>query len=465
MEATLKNTKLEQSLLALEKQERRAFLQFLQSSFFNKREDVLLLYTKWLLEGSLGSKTEVFEHVYPGAPYDAQRLHLCMSYLQRLAEQFFAYRQWREQPGACEVALVQATRRRGLETHFNEALRSALRQSEQQPLRNEQYYAQRQHLLWEEARYDQTRNATAVKNLRALWENADLVWLAQKLRLLCLHRTQEMLYRADDALRLDNRMEHLLERYNLAEHPGVGVWYYCLKMLENPEEPLYFSQFKAPLLAQDGCFDAEEIRDLYRFALNYCIRQVNAGRTVFFHDIMDFYKDGLQKGHLLENGVLSRFTYHNIVAAGLQTGEYEWVEDFIARYKNSLERTYRESSYSFNRARLEYKRKRYDEALGLLQHSNYYDPLLGLAAKTIAMKIYYETGEEELLFAHLEAMKHYVRRKTVLGYHRDNYLSMVRYMQKLLTLNRFDKTAVQTLKAKIVAEKVLMEREWLLEQL
>ena len=36
MEATLKNTKLEQSLLALEKQERRAFLQFLQSSFFNK---------------------------------------------------------------------------------------------------------------------------------------------------------------------------------------------------------------------------------------------------------------------------------------------------------------------------------------------------------------------------------------------------------------------------------------------
>jgi tetratricopeptide (TPR) repeat protein len=219
------------------------------------------------------------------------------------------------------------------------------------------------------------------------------------------------------------------------------------------------------LLEQDQIFDAEEIRDLHLFAINYCIRRVNKGQTTFFHDIMDFYKDGLAKGYLLENGVLSRFTYHNIVAAALQTSEFEWVEDFIGRYKNALERSYRDSSYSFNRARLEFKRKRYGEALALLQHSNYYDPLLSLAARTMSLKIYYELQEFNLLEAHLEALKNYIRRKTVLGYHRAHYLNLAKYTEKMISINHRDKQEVETLRQKILAEPNLTEREWLLEQL
>lgn len=171
------------------------------------------------------------------------------------------------------------------------------------------------------------------------------------------------------------------------------------------------------------------------------------------------------RGYLPENGVLSRFTYHNVVAAGLQTLEFEWVEDFIVRYKNALERTYRDSSYSFNLARLEFKRKRYGDALQLLQHTNYYDPLLSLAARTMSLKIYYELNEYDLLDSHLEALKNYIRRKTALGYHRSNYLNLVRYIQKMISINRSNKTEVESLKQKILAEPVLTEREWLLEQL
>ncbi|MCC6410131.1 MAG: hypothetical protein IT270_00645 [Saprospiraceae bacterium] len=179
---------------------------------------------------------------------------------------------------------------------------------------------------------------------------------------------------------------------------------------------------------------------------------------------MDFYKDGLLKGYLIENGILSRFTYHNIVAAGLQTREYDWVEDFINRYKNTLERTHRESSYSFNFARLEFARKRYEVVLPLLQNSNYYDPLLGLAAKAMALKIYYETGEYELLHSHLIAMKNYIRRKSMIGYHRTYYLNLIRFTQNLTDLNWKNKTAVAQLNARIREEPALTEREWLLEQ-
>lgn len=458
-------TKLEQTIQVLSPKERRSFADFVASPFFNRREDARHL-CEWLLEGkALEPKEVVFQYVFPGATFEKQRLSLAMSHLQQLADLFLAYRHWRDKPAAYETELLQALRQRGLDLHFSEALRTAKITLERLPLRNAEYYAQLGKMLWEEARFDQSHKRTEVKFLSQLSDTADLSWLTQKMRFLCLHRTQQILYKSGDNLHGSHELEGILARHDLKKAPVVGIWYHCLKMLENPDSQEYFLRFKQPLLEQDQLFDADEIRDLHLFAINYCIRQVNQGHTAFFHDIMDFYKDGLAKGYLMENGVLSRFTYHNIVAAGLQTLEFEWVEDFIGRYKNALERSYRDSSYSFNLARLEFKRKRYGDALALLQHSNYYDPLLNLAARTMSLKIYYELREYDLLFSHLEAFKNYIRRKTELGYHRGNYLNLVRYTQQLISINRFDRAEEEALRQKIMAEPVLTEREWLLEQL
>ncbi len=456
-------TKIEQTISAMGKVEIRLFRQFLEASFFNKRSDVLHLF-EWLLENYLEPKEKTFAQVYPGAAFDVQKLRLTMSHLQQLAERFLAYLQWQNTPGVVEGDLARAVRHRGLDNHFPDVLKAAKTALDRQPLRNSDYYVRLGQVLWEEARYESVRTPSDVHYLQQLSHNADLIWLTQKLRYLCLHRSQQIVYRTDHTLQFREVVELMVQGSNHLSVPAVAIWYYCLKMLEEPESTEYFNLFKQPLLAQDQLFDADEIRDLHLFALNYCIRRVNEGQRSFFNDIMDFYKDGLLKGYLIENGILSRFTFHNIVAAGLQTREYDWVEDFINRYKNTLERTHRESSYSFNFARLEFARKRYDVVLPLLQNSNYYDPLLGLAAKAMALKIYYETGEYELLHSHLSAMKNYIRRKSMIGYHRTYYLNLIRFTQKLTVLNWKNPKAVMQLKASINDEPALTEREWLLEQ-
>jgi tetratricopeptide (TPR) repeat protein len=150
------------------------------------------------------------------------------------------------------------------------------------------------------------------------------------------------------------------------------------------------------------------------------------------------------------------------VAAGLQAGEPDWVNEFIHHYKNALERPYRESSFSFNLARLEYARRRYDAVLELLQKANYHDPLLNLAAKTLLLKTWYELGEYDLLQSHLDAMRNYIRRKRVIGYHKTNYLNIVKYTEKLLKINLLNPKETAELKAGIHNEEILTEREWLL---
>ncbi len=457
--------KLTLTLDSFSKAEKRNFAYFIDSPYFNQREDVKILY-QWILKNpksEIGEST--FKAIYPNTPISEQRSRLVLSYLQRLAEEFLSHEHWRQKPGAYEGSLLQVMRIRGLENHFNEVLRTAKQTLDQQDLRNSDYHIQLGQVLWEEARFESLRNPTESKYLEHLSDHSDLTWILQKLRFLCLNRMQHTMYKFEYILPLRSEVEVIIVQRAMLNNAAVATWYYCLKMLEEPESILFFDQFKAAYLNQNQLFDHEEIRDLYLFALNYCIRRANSGEKIFFHDIMGFYKDGLKKGYILDNGVLSRSTYHNIVAAGLQTFEFEWVEEFIANYKNYLERTYRDSSYSFNMARLEFARKRYDNALVLLQHSHYYDPLLNLAAKTMSLKIYYELGEHDLLEAHLEALKIYIRRKVTMGYHRTNYLNLVKYTLKLITINRFNKKEIENLSKKIAAEPVLTERDWLLEQL
>jgi hypothetical protein len=52
-----------------------------------------------------------------------------------------------------------------------------------------------------------------------------------------------------------------------------------------------------------------------------------------------------------------------------------------------------------------------------------------------------------------------------LGYHKDNYLKLVRYTQKLIRLNPHDKAAKKALRQAIENEKSLLEKVWFLEML
>jgi len=406
----------------------------------------------------------LFARIFPESAFSQQSLRLLMSYLQKLADQFLALEQWQNTPGAVESELVQVYRDRGMHRHFQDSLQLAKTALDRQPLRNSDYYVRLGALLWEEARHFSQSHPEEERYLVGLSDNADLIWLTQKLRYLCLHTAYRARFNTSQSLSLRREAEEILEAYDFLKNPAISTWYYCLNMLETPNAADYFSRFKEGVLAHGLAFHPDELRDLHLLAINYCIRRVNEGQSRFFHDIMDFYKDGLEKGHLLDHGVLSHFTYHNIVAAALHTREYEWVEDFIPRYRNALERTYRDSAYSFNLARLKFARKDFDAALALLQHSNYHEPLLNMAAKTIALKIYYALNEYDVLAAHLEALIKYIRRKPGLGYHRNNYLHLARYTQKMVGLNWNDKAKVEALRQKITTEPMLTEREWLLEQ-
>ncbi|HRD79358.1 MAG TPA: hypothetical protein PLL53_01265 [Saprospiraceae bacterium] len=444
--------------------EQREVRRFLLSPFFNTRSDLLQLFDLYCAE-PLAEKPQVWSALFPEQTFDDQKLRLLMSYLFKLLEQYLIIKTATSDPAQNLLHLAAGYRQRAM-THAFERTRTSLTQVlTSRPQRDAQYFERLYRLHWESYQTAAAQNPSEALPLRELAYAADVHYFSTRLRLICLAAAQQGVYRADYHSSEDEAILVRAGQEPWASVTAVAVYLHCWKMIQHPEEEFHFQRFKEILLCRSEEFDHEEIRGLYLLAINYCIKRVNEGHKIFFGEVLDLYKSGLEGGRLFENGLLSRFTYHNIVAAGLQLKDYEWVAHFIHEYKSSLERAYRESSFSFNLARLEYSRQNYPMVLQLLQGANYRDTLLNLAAKTLLMKTWYELGETEVLFAHIDAMRNYIRRKKVIGYHKTNYLNVLKYTDKLLKINRFDAAAVALLKAEIEAEEILTERTWLIEQL
>ena len=154
-----------------------------------------------------------------------------------------------------------------------------------------------------------------------------------------------------------------------------------------------------------------------------------------------------------------------MIALAIKLKEFDWVENFIENSSDLLEKKYRKSTISFNLARLEYARKGYGAAMLHLQNAEYKDLVNNLIAKSLLLKIYFELEEYDLLFSHLDSFQIFIRRREVSDFHRKNFMSLIRFVKKIVALPEMDKAARAALKNDIESEAVLTEREWLLSKL
>ncbi len=461
----MKNSRLEEIFQTLDKKERFEVNKALRSPFFNQRGDVQQLWELLCESKETPNKEEVFAKLYPTGTYEPQRVRAVMSWLMSIIEKTLIFLEVEKEEIQGKIALSSWYRKRGLGKHFNETLADVKVLQEKKGLKNASFYRE-SYLLEVEAYAFDNVNRTQKQNLQVLTDDLDMAFILEKLRQAVIMFSHQAVYSTDyDTGLFDMILQYIEKKPHFLENIAISTYYYCYQSQIKPADENNFQIFKKNIMEHYLIFSQEEIRDLYLLAINYVIKKINKDKSqVYTQQVLELYKKSLTEGYLLENNILSRFTYRNIVGAALILHDYAFAEKFIYDYKNRLERTYRDSMFSFSLARLEYSRKNYDAALLLLQKAEYRDTLLALAAKTILLKIYYEKDEFDLLDAHLASMRAYLKRKRVMGYHQTNYKNIIHYTQKIINLSN-DKKKNAELREAISKEEILTEKEWLLERI
>jgi hypothetical protein len=257
-----------------------------------------------------------------------------------------------------------------------------------------------------------------------------------------------------------------IENNDVLKEPAVAVYYYSFKALTNRDNQSYFEELEKIIFGQGQLFPLTELREIYLLAINYCVGRFNAGDADYAGRAFILFKKGFEDNILLENGLVSRFSFGNAIAFALRLKEYAWVESFIEKFQQNIEEKFRNSVVHFNRSRLYFEKGDYNQAQLLLTQFEYDDMLLNIIAKTMLLKIYYEQDALDAFESLLESMRIYLQRKEALDQNRKTaYKNLISLMKKLLHLNPYSKTQTERLRALVESTNPLMEREWLLRQL
>ncbi|MBP6825411.1 MAG: tetratricopeptide repeat protein [Saprospiraceae bacterium] len=463
------NSLLIRTFKQLSSKDLRDLCAFVRCNCFNHRDDVALLCE--YLAGHIGKPSlKAFEPermcaaACPGQPFDLKKLRHVMSYLLEVVRQYLAWSECRSDTAGQQQYLIRALRNRGLDKLFEKEWQRADGTAEESPSRDAKYHFSRYQLHQEKLERAARRERSAKLNLQPLPDELTAFYLSEMLRHACSALMHQAV--AGQAYRIDllNVILETAGQDAMLQIPAVAVYYYAYQMLQSPDAAEPFERLKGLLNEHENRFAPEEMRGLYLMAINGCIRRMNAGQRAYVREAFDLYKAALERDFLRENGVLSGFTYKNIIRVGVALGEHEWTARFLETHRGELHPRERDNLYYYNLAYLRFQQRDYAGAMPLLQQVDLEDPLNNLDARRMLLRSYYELGEWDALESLLQSFSAYLRRQKNLGYHRLKNEKLIVFTKKLMETNRSDLQAVAALRAEIDATPDVTERAWLLEQ-
>lgn len=457
-------------LRTFSKKESRDLRRWLNSTFHNQREDVKLLFEylmvgDHLLKDKFLEKERVFPKVFPKETYDDAKLRQSMHFLLKAVEEFLIYQELRGDEIRSRMALSSVYRKRRLEKAFQKTIKSVESLQEKTTHRDEHFLRNEYLIELEKYYFFEGKKRTTEINLQQVSDALDVTFFADKLRQTCMMFAHQAVYKARYNIGMLEETISYIEDNGLLRYPAISIYYYGYKMSTDQENShQHFLNLRNDIQSHMDLFKHSELRDIYLMATNYCVRQINNNKEGMRKELFELYRNGVENKILIENGVLSHYTFRNIVNMGTAFKEFEWINHFIQDYQQYLSPKYRDESVRFASAKLHYSKGEYGAAMRIIATMDFDDVLMNLYSKAILAIMYYEEDEIDSLESLLDSMRTYIRRKGVMGNYKAIYSNFITYTRKLIKVNPFDKTQVKKLKKEIMEVRSLPEKQWFITQ-
>ena len=467
----MKKSQLINILNTFSAKEIRETRKWLRSPAHNQRQDVVQLFDFFFEDNHLSNedcleKPFVFSWIYPKETYDDAKMRQVMFFLLKAIEDFLIYKELNKDEISTKNILSKVYRKRKLDKLFEKNVKQSEQLLEKSTIQNENYYRNEYQLHLEKYNY-QSRVNRLSQNLQEVSDTLDIAFLAGKLRQYCLMLSHQSVYQKEYSIGLLKNILPLIQQEDYIKIPAIASYYFIYKTLTEKENESHFFLLKEQIKNNGHFFPLGEIRDIFLMTINYCIGRMNSGIESFIREAFELYHLGFKKRILIENNLVTRVTFHNVISIGLKLKEYHWVENFIEDYQYFLEEKHREGFVYYSLARLHYEKNDYHQAMKLLvQDVQYDDILIFLNSKILLSWMYYEEGELDALDSLTESMRTYIQRKKIMGYHKVNYKNYLKLLKKLIRIKPTKKEK-EKLSAEIIEANPLtpQERKWLLTQL
>lgn len=445
---------------------------FIRSPYFNTNEKLVEVFQHLKKDypdfKNQSDKEALYRKIHPDKKFRDLHLRQYFSALTSLVEEFLAIRKFEREKTLYRHALLEEMIDRNTERLFNHTL---LKTDDKSKSEDDAFYLSQFQL--EDLRNKFLVNTAQQQNRFAAQPDTakamrllDTFYIIRKLKFACSELNYKTIAAVEKESILMDEILELLEMKDYSDTPAIDLYHKILRTLTEPENEENFASLLQTLKAKAHLFPQTEAREMYIYAQNFCIRQINKGKTKFLNEILDIYRILLEREIILEKGILSPWDYKNIVVTALRLNEFQWTENFINAYKSKLPEAERENAYTYNLAKFYFYKKDYSKVLQLLQDVEYSDVFYSLDSKSMLLKTYYELNEMDSLDSMLDSFKIYLlRNKSLSEHHVKTYKNLLRITHKLSRLISSDKKKIALLETEIEQTKPLADVGWLREKI
>ncbi|MCH2044985.1 MAG: hypothetical protein MK212_12775 [Saprospiraceae bacterium] len=457
-----------QTILSLNKREKNQFRKWVLSSLTIKHEAaqtlLLFLLSRRVLSPNNTTKPLIFQRLYPQQHYDDLRLRHTVTIAVDCLEQFIRYDKQKSRAEGNYLPLIEFYQEKKMTKYAQQFIDKQERVFTKSSIQSGTYYYTK-YLLEQQIFNVKTHGSRArVTNLQDILDTHFTTFIIETLRHSVTTISHQDLYKQQYQIPiLDTVLSEAKARLDI---PAICLYYYAYNTLKYPDELTYFGRLKESIEQLGHHLPIEELRNAYLIAVSYCIKKFNTGFKEYNKELFQLMQYGLESKVLLEKGILSRFTYKNIITSALREEAITWARDFIEVYTSKLEERYQYTYKTYAYARYYFAYGDYEACQVELAKIEFDDVFLNLSAKLLLLKIYFELAYHDALDALIRSFKRYLERKTTIAKTtRLNYLNIIRFTERIFTIARSDKEKIKRLKTQLLETKPLTEMDWLLMQL
>jgi hypothetical protein len=467
--------KLASLLQTFSRYELNRFRKFLLSPYLNDQEDLTRLFD--ILDNMLRKDAGALAHVdkkvvwktlYPQKQYDDAHLRRLASDLTQSALRFLVEEARKQDPLGEALELQKVLEKPGLQKHLSGVERQIRKYLETNTGQSTWYYLSQFRSHWNQYNRASKVMSTA-EFMELLWpadQSLEHFYVVQKLKFYVAWLTFRGFRSTEQEIAIIDGFWEYIKDEKFNDIPLISIYRDVILCLMHPDDESFYKALMTNLGNNARHLTAEDRRECYHIAQNYCAFKINQGKTDYYQEMFGIFTTTIKLGILLEEGQLAEGVFKNIITVGLRLGEFKWVEHFIDQYAGFLPLRIRDNARTFNLANLYSHQKKHDKVIDLLRNVEYSDIVYSLGAKLILVRTYYELKEYVALDSLIDSFRIYIRRnKLVSKSQKREYNNFLNFVKKLVSLDVYDTKMIEKLKERVMEASNATPKKWLLEKI
>lgn len=448
---------------------------FVASPYFKKREQVAKLIHYILdsspnYEGDRLRKEECYKAIFANEKFKDVKIRRLMSDTLKLVEQFVLQEQLQVDEFAQCNLLTAYYNQNKVEDFYQEKFQEWKMLSKSQEgsiLYLQRYLISKNYLQY-------TQNTEVHSRNEAEYQDA-LVFRMKELQEFYLFQTMFirwilLQHQKNFNKAIQHPYEYFIQKIkeeDVIQSPLTHMYYIATLTTNDSEDEAKYLLLRQKLeILQKEKYHKKELTNLCKLLEAFLIRKSMEGDEKRYVDLLDLYKYEVKhKLVFSSDNYFYSIKFRNIAVVGTRVKDYDWLEDFMKKYRHTLTQKQQSTLYPYCIALLYFYQKKYDEAKNILLLPEDIDNILSFDIKRLQIMIYYEENDIDLLDAMMNSFRVLIFRDKFLSInYKEANKSFINMLFQMIRTKPNDHKKIEKMIVTLKSNKSFMERHWLLKK-